>query len=283
MKAERIDPDDLEPALLAKCIATLLFGFSTKLKTNSCLSKNVKEQFTFVLEGFRAKCELAIRHDTEQSLSEKTALEALIAGFGEKIEVLRKDQETKAEDFVILDVLQLTFNEVRHSMLLAWLLDHNMTRSGTHAQGTLGFRLFLKRLKLPETYADFGYSVRREVVGEEARIDLEISSQCRFLIHIEVKIGAGEGEKQTLREWNDLLRRAESLKVAREHVMAFFLTPLGVPASNELFRPISWDEIADTLDEFSLHAMAPDVKLFAAHYARALRKFVIESSENLYG
>jgi hypothetical protein len=154
---------------------------------------------------------------------------------------------------------------------------------GTHAQGGLGFRLFLEELKLPVEYADTRYWVKRELSGEESRVDIEIAAQGEFLIHIENKIWSGEGEDQTDREWSDMQRRAESLGILpRERsggVHGFFLTPEGIGAINTNFQSVSWRQIARVLDRFAAEALPPDVKLFASHYARTLRRFIIEETQ----
>lgn len=203
--------------------------------------------------------------------------ESLLTGYARAIESDRQTQEATAADFNLLDVLRITGNENRHSMALAWLLDCNHRKYGTHAQGTLGFDLFLREVGLPAEYAQSAYWVRREVAGEESRVDVEIGARGDFLIHIENKIWAGEGPAQTDREWADVLRRAAMLSIGPEsgRVHALFLTPGGVAPLNAGFVPVSWRQIATVLDDFAQRSKPADVRLFAAHYARALRRFIV--------
>jgi hypothetical protein len=117
--------------------------------------------------------------------------------------------------------------------------------------------------------------VRREVAGDESIVDIEIACRGRFLIHVENKIWSGEGANQTGREWDDLQRRAKDLKVNVSNIHAIFLTPHGTKPTNPNFLAIPWGRIVRVLERFAEQAKPPDVKLFAAHYARALRRFIV--------
>ena len=108
---------------------------------------------------------------------------------------------------------------------------------------------------------------------------MEVAARGEFIIHIENKIYAGEGDDQTKREWRDLLRRARGLGVKQQNVHGFFLTLDGhAPASPE-FHAMSWRQIADVWDEFSTMSKAAQVGLFAAHYAQALRRMTFELTQ----
>ena len=228
-------------------------------------------RLTSLLGGFSA----ANQRVAEQSKHQLADLCVLLTRFKEELQKWAKSQESEAETFNLFEVLGVAADEVRHSTVLAWLLDHRIERAGTHAQGNLGFHLFLKEMGLPPEYAETQYWVRRERAGDESRVDVEVAARGRFVIHIENKIHSAEGPDQTDREWADLLRRAEQIgidpasKPSRVH--AFFITLGGDKAENENFRPVRWSEIARVLDRFSVQAQPPDVKLFAAHFARALR------------
>jgi hypothetical protein len=185
-------------------------------------------------------------------------------------------QKSTADDFNLFRVLDIEHKELIHSKLLAWLLDPRIEH-GNHAQGNLGFRLFLEEFqpeldptaKLQiERYAHGKYRVRREVSSDESRVDIEVVESGKFIIHIENKILSLEGDVQTKREWRDLNKRAEP----NHH--AIFLTLDGRKADEEKFRPVGWSRIARVLDNFAEKAQPPVVKLFARHYAEALRKLV---------
>jgi len=207
----------------------------------------------------------------------------LLKGFKAKHDEGRKLQETTADDFNLLETLQISGDEVRHSMLLAWLLG----REDTHAQGNLGFRLFLKEFGLPDEYASTQYFVRREKSGAESRIDVEVEARGKFIIHIENKIHSVEGNiasrednQQTKNELKDLQHRALELgNIKPENIHAFYLTLDGHAPASSGFDPILWRQIADVLDEFSARSKAKHVRLFATHYAAALRRMTFEETQ----
>ena len=127
-------------------------------------------------------------------------------------------------DFNLFSLLGIQTDEVRHSALLAWLLD---PESG-HGQGTLFMRLFteLCSVDLPDT-AFHRYTVRTEFAGEESIIDVMVSAHAEFIIYVENKVLAAEGPDQVDREFRDLRRLGAALSVPRRHQYAVFLTPDG--------------------------------------------------------
>jgi hypothetical protein len=190
-------------------------------------------------------------------------------------------QRASADDFNLFEVIEVDGDEICHSKILAWLLDRRIEH-GTHAQGNLGFRLFLEELG-PEltderdervmTYAfEPEYWVHREVSGDEARVDVEIAARGKFLIHIEVKIHSVEGDVQTDREYRDIKARGRMLDVPESACHAIFLTLDGRRAKNDRFRSVRWNRVANVLDKFAINAEPPEVKLFARHYANAILK-----------
>jgi hypothetical protein len=184
--------------------------------------------------------------------------------------------------------LELDQNEACHSIILAWLLDRRIEQ-GSHAQGSLGFRLFLEEFGRelgaeanPEvkTYHDDGsYWALREFSSGESRVDIEIAAYKKFVIHIENKIMSAEGPDQTGREWRDLQERARQLHVPRKNRHALFLTLDASQPESKAFRPIGWSRVAKVLDRFSEQARPRDVKLFASHYAAAVRKLAVSEPE----
>ncbi len=228
-----------------------------------------------LLEGFRARLDRVDAAAQLQAADNHERISVLLVEYKKTVERYRQQQEQVADNFNLLDVMRLTGKEIRHSMVLAWLLDHDMFKLGTHAQGNLGFRLFLREFGLPIKYADFKYWVWREAAGDESIVDIEIACRDRFLIHIENKIWSCEGSDQTDREWSDLQRRATELNVSMPDVHALFLTPHGTKPVNRNFVAIQWGRIVRVLEKFTDQAKPPDVKLFTAHYARALRRFIV--------
>jgi len=232
-----------------------------------------------LLEGFRAASVRASDPKVERAENLGGRFEQLLNGFGRAVEKWRQSQKQTADDFNLLDILQVTGRETMHSGVLAWLLAPDITGLGTHAQGSLGLKLFLAELGLPESYALGDYCVRTEVCGDESIIDVEVVSRDRFLIHIENKIWSNEGKDQTGREWRDIERRAGYLKIPKDSIHAFFLTRDGRTAGEKNFKSMSWARIARVFERFAELAEPQDVKVFCNHYVRALRRSIVQEEE----
>ena len=201
-------------------------------------------------------------------------LKQLLDEFDHQQDGWREEQKLRADDFNILRTMRLTRKELCHSDVLAWLLDSRET----HAQGELGFRLFLNKLNLPDEFADKNYKVTRELSGEESQLDIVIEAEGEFIIGIENKIDSEEGKDQTKREWNDLVRQKQRLNIPTE-IVAFFLTPGGTKPGCSKFRPLSWQIVADIFQTFSQEAKAELVRIFAKHYAETLRHEIVPETE----
>lgn len=249
---------------------------ATTKKSGNSVTKpspsSTARRFRALLDGYAAR-------RGEAAPAPEALFRDLLDGFRGKFQAWRKSEENSASDFNLLDTLQIFGEEVRHSMMLAWLLDRRIERAGTHAQGNKGFLLFLKELGLDERYAESEYLVRREVRGDESIVDIEIAARGRFVIHIENKIYSEEGEDQTEREWRDLQERARDLGVKLSRAHGFFITLSGDPPTSKHFEELGWNRIASILDAFAEQAKAPEVSMFASHYARALRRMTIEQPE----
>jgi hypothetical protein len=237
-------------------------------------------RFCRLLKEYRA---VAARPSVEPN-EQRRRFQSLLNDFHSTIGKWRESQERTADDFNLLDVMQVNGRELMHSGVLAWLLARDLIGQGvlgTHAQGSLGFRLFLEEVGLPSSYAsdDNSYWVATEVCGAESIMDVEVACRGRFLIHIENKIWSCEGEEQTRREWRDARRRANDLNIPKANVHAFFLSPDGRSPVENNFIPLSWSQIAAVFERFADAAKPPDVKLFCKHYARALRRSIVEQKQ----
>jgi hypothetical protein len=149
--------------------------------------------------------------------------------------------------------------------------------------------LFLQAVNLPLGFGMANYQVTREVGGPLSRLDIVVERKGQFIIGIENKVGSSEilgledGEDQTQREWKDLITRGKELGVPRPRIKAFFLTADNHRPQSNNFRPISWRQIADVFERFAAKAKPQMVKLFARHYAEALRRDVVCETETQEG
>jgi hypothetical protein len=251
---------------------------------SSTSEHNRQARLQKLIEGFGGLLNRSQEVEARQADRNLRVFLVFMDGYQESRALWAKAQEATADDFNFLEVMNVVGDENRHSNILAWLLDQRIEH-GTHAQGNLGFKLFLKvlagKLILPIRYANTEYWVRREVAGEESRIDVEVAARGIFIVHIENKIWTKEGETQTNCEWGDLLLRAKALGIPEANVRAVFLTPNGRRPTDKNFIPISWDQIASVLDKFAEEAKPRDVRLFANHYAKALRSSIITEPDTM--
>jgi hypothetical protein len=272
-------------AKLVPRLASLLTGYSEHLKQ---LPSSHQDQLrlTNLLRGFLAARKNLHQIETVDVQSVLPSLKRVLDGYRGKHAAWAESQKVVADDFNLFEVLEVEYDELSHSKLLAWLLDRRIEH-GTHAQGSLGFQLFLEELR-PELdpdskfqIADYAaeprYWVRREVSSAESRVDIEIAASGNFIIHIENKILATEGEDQTEREWTGLNERADQLGIPQENRHAIFLTLDGRPPADEHFRPVGWDRIAAVLSRFAGQVRPRYVRLFTRHYAEAVRKLAASS------
>ena len=232
-------------------------------------------RFQLLITGYAKLC-------SKETINLGNVLSRLLPGFLSERAKWVESQRKSADEFNFFQVMGIETKEVAHSTLLAWLLDPKIER-GTHAQGKLGFRLFLEEFAKElqndggdiTDYADADFWVSCEVKGHESRVDIEIASQSRFLIHIENKFFSAEGTDQTNREWRDLCTRRNQLGVPEACCHPIFLTLDSSPAENKNFRSVGWNRVARILEKFAEQALPLEVKLFARHYAKAIRKFSI--------
>lgn len=210
---------------------------------------------------------------------------SLLKEFEEIHHTWERRQTFVAEGFNMLRTIRLTRKELCHSDILAWLLDRRLDAFGTHAQGNVGFRLFLEKLGLPAEFGDADYRVAREVPGEGCRLDIVIEADGAFVIGIENKVdskeilGAEDGTAQTLLEWAALTRRGKNKGLRASKIKAFFLTPDNQLPRSTNFKAISWRLVADVFEAFAAKAKPAMVRLFAQHYAETLRSDVVSETE----
>lgn len=224
------------------------------------------------------------QEETRRKINEENLkiFPVLLNEFIDRKKELRQELRFTAPEINILDILKFTYDEVRHSKFLGWLLNPEET----HSQGNLFFKIFLERFKrfgLSFAYAeDEDYDVELEASEEQSRVDIRVSKKNEFCICIENKIFSGEGEEQTKREYEDAIRFINQNDIKKENLHCFFLTIDGTKPQEEKFKSIKWSEIAKCIEIFIEKAEAERAKWTAEQYLQSIRKNIIkrEDEEN---
>jgi hypothetical protein len=191
--------------------------------------------------------------------------------------------------FNIFETLKIVDAEIRHSNVLAWLLDPKLN----HGLGDYFIRKFLKyvvsnnksALETDISLFDFealDYS-KAEVRRESQNIDLLIildnkQEERRYVIAIENKIGSAEHGSQLSRYKEIIAAQYRDFKR-----IFIYLTP-GKVAPNEDTDWITFDHgiIADLLDDVirnKSNTLNEHVLNFISHYVTILRRYIVGESE----
>ena len=172
------------------------------------------------------------------------------AGLGEFFKELQLAvRETNSPDaFSILDVLGIGADEVRHSSILAWLINPR----SRHGRGTEYLGAFLEAASISvdeDVLRDC--RVLTEYPGQESIVDIMVCARGRFLLYVENKILSPEGPDQLNREHRDLLRLADALRIPLPGIHGVFLTPTGLlptTGDRQFWKPLSYDTLADRFE-----------------------------------
>lgn len=160
--------------------------------------------------------------------------------------------EMQKQDGLMLNIWEaanLGRNEVRNSKTLRWFLDMHED----HGQKTLFLREFLKCLPEPWCSISIGnYWATEECCPlgyETERVDIEIDAE-NFLLFIEVKIDAFEGNKQLERYYDTAVQKAKGRPFG-----IIYLTKDGIlpkEHQNKIeFMGLSWKTLAYNWKNFA--------------------------------
>ena len=227
--------------------------------------------------------------------SEKPDLESLQEFQKEfEIEDSKPNQlEKKLNEFNVFDVLNIVNAEIRHSNVLAWLLNPNES----HNIGDQALKLFLKSIRsdvdltsLINSSSKIDAEVRKEEKVEifqrqkARRIDISIlikSGSKKFLIIIENKILAKDTDKQLVdyRNWAENKFKEDYKKIF------IYLTPEGEEPDdkNELpyWNLFSYRQIKeDILNKVIPKTPKGNAKEFIKQYVNVLRRIMKDSKVN---
>ena len=212
---------------------------------------------------------------TDVSLSEEEALQNFLLD----IDCLNELQPWTGH-FNLFDILKITRTEIRHSNVLAWLLNPNEN----HGLGDSFLRAVVQEMTVNDENEK--YDVFRtllldfysfNVYREWKNIDiLLVSDEEKFIIAIENKIGSTEHDNQLWRYGNTLAEDYHGYEK-----MLIFLTPEGDdPSDRDNWDVLSYAAIADILsrltEEKELHDGA---RLMIENFIDVIRRDIVEDQK----
>ena len=188
-----------------------------------------------------------------------------------------------SNEFNVFDVMHNARHEIRHSKVLAWLLNPNES----HNAGRVFYDLFARRVYDITQSPEFLIAT---YLGEEAeiRVDTEIMNidilvtvpSEKIAIAIENKTGSKEHDAQLIRYRNTL----ETIYKDGEgwQRFYFYLTPAGDPSTDdpENWSPISYEIIVEALKgTLSRMDSSNQAKQFVNHYCKMVEREVMNQSD----
>ena len=213
---------------------------------------------------------------TSNEISDKEALQNLL------LDIQCLDRLSKwSNRFNLFDVLKISGTEIRHSNVLAWLLDPNEN----HGLGDAVLRRLLQTLVINSPQADVFHSLLMDLYGftvlrEWEHIDLlAVSHEERFLLCIENKVFSGEHDHQLAR-YQELLEK----EYPQYHKIFAFLTPGGTEPEEETacgtWQSISYEQIIEVVEAAKFEkTLSAEVSYFIGQYLDAVRRHIVGDRE----
>jgi hypothetical protein len=190
--------------------------------------------------------------------------------------------EALINQFNIFEALGVARQELRHSDFLAFLLDPRQH----HGLGDCFLKRFLQAALSnadsppPLTPLDIELLTLDHMVPYRERLSIDVlllDEDQRIAVIIENKVGSGEHSGQLERYEATVRQQYPGWKV-----IPVFLTPSGDAPSESSYIPIDYKAICgivEGLAESRQSSLEPEVHGLLKHYARLLRRYVVEDSE----
>lgn len=190
-----------------------------------------------------------------------------------------------SEKFNLFDMLRISQTEIRHSNMLAWLLDPK----GNHGLGDGVLRRFIRELvqqeQAPLTQEEKFDALLMSlddfaILREHQHTDiLAVSQKEHFLVCIENKIFSKEHDSQLSRYYDEIKKAYPSYTC-----LFVYLTPSkDLPSEEEdqrFWQPIGYDEIIKIINEAKEgKTLAPDVDMVIRHYIESVERYVMGDKE----
>lgn len=179
-------------------------------------------------------------------------------------------------NFNLFDVLKITRTEIRHSNVLAWLLDPNEN----HGLGDSIIRGFIQYGIT--AYNNMNYDVFSTLLmdchdftvqREWHHIDiLATSKEQKFVLCIENKIDSGEHDSQLER-----YKKTIEEYFPGYSYMFIFLSPEGLPASEpEYWCSMSYQDVLNIIEKAKAKTkLIPEADLLIENYVEAIRRDIV--------
>jgi len=192
--------------------------------------------------------------------------------------------ESLLAQFNVFETLNIVNAEIRHSSVLAWLLNPN----ANHGCGDYFVKLFLKYtfstnkdyLKSKLTIFDlekFDYS-DLEIRREWNNIDiLIISEKNKFIVVIENKISSAEHSNQLTRYFEIIEKNFPSYEK-----IFVYLTPEGEIGTDEHWLTFDYAVILNILNdliEYKRSSLSEQILSFLKQYSTIIRRYVVSNPE----
>lgn len=181
--------------------------------------------------------------------------------------------------FNIFDVLKICKTEIRHSNVLAWLLNPNEN----HGLGDSFIKKFFQEFMMNQSIMNkdivqlllldfYSFSVYREWKNIDI---LLVSDEEKVVIAIENKVDSHEHH-------NQLFRYKEILEKEYPNYKRFFiyLTPEGEEPSDDNWGVLTYKNIAENLESIrNCLSLSPDVSMMINNYIEVIRRDIVEDKD----
>lgn len=190
--------------------------------------------------------------------------------------------ESMVDAFNIFEALGVARQELRHSDFLAFLLDPRQP----HGLGDRFLKRFLQRAldefagQAPVTSVGIELLSLDSMIPYRERQNIDVlllDETQRIAVIIENKIGSGEHSSQLRRYRETIHGQYPDWKI-----IPIFLSPDGASPTDDDFLPFDYGAISEivlSLAESRRANLEPEVYGLLQHYARLLRRYVVEDSE----
>lgn len=173
----------------------------------------------------------------------------------------------------IFSILKVETREIRHSNILAWLLNPKEN----HNLNTLFLEKFINTF-IKENKQDYCYLKKSnllefKVLREWKNIDLLLlNNKDKIAIVIENKIHTGEHDNQLERYYNTMREDYPDLKIAYIYLT---LDGENAPYLSDVWKPMSYKVILEILDNIiNKHELNETVNLILNNYIETLRSLI---------